>query len=370
MRIIVSISQKDERINSLIDSNTDLKLKLHNALLDVILKEQNIQKLENEVKELKKLKAKYLKESDTRSTGSQTCRQHILLSTLTTNIDIVYSRECSIQTDLSPTIDCNSFEKLNQFQSDFDEPEARVAALENKYNYINSKTQIHHIEKLQRMLDQDLGKFHCLARSNIRLICVDPENKHEPPQWLSSLLKAGKLPGRSDIRQTVRGSMKTSRASHDINSKEIRQGFKNCSSQTDISTLLIGLNFNKILPEDDLKTKIHKLHGQVVNHAFQKSKIDHRSTRLRNYCNNLNAGKEIKVFETDLSDDLKADFLKNNKVQQDKEAQTNQVINLTEIQNIHREIFARLAEKVEESLELEIKTSHKTLSGTGSQIDN
>ena len=366
-------------LESLIDSNNDLKLKLHKALLNVISKEETIQKLENEIKELKSSKAKYLKESDTRSTGSQTCHRHILSPISVTNIDMAYNsnptghQECSIQTDFSPTIDLNSFEKLNQFRSDFDEPEARFAALEEKYKYINSKTQIHHLEKLQRMLEEDLHKFHLTASLNKKMIGVDPDNKMERPQWLSSLLKSGKFPKRTEICETVRGSMKKSKASHEASSIKNRQGFKNCSSQTEISTLLIGLNFHKVSPEDDLKAKIHKLHGQVVNHAFEKSKIDHRSTRLRQYCDDLNAGKRIKVFESDLSDELKAVFLKTNESRRDKEVQTeirhDQSINVSEIQDIHRKIFTHLAEKVKQSLQLEIETTHKSLLETGFEID-
>lgn len=356
-----------------------MKLKLHNALLNVISKEQTIQKLENEVKELKSSKAKYLKENNNRSTGSQTCHRHIFSPISVINIDMASNsnssghQECSIQTDFSPTIDLNSFEKLNQFRSDFDEPEARFAALEEKYKYINTKTQIHHLEKLQRMLEGDFDKFHLTASLNKKMITVDPDNKMERPQWLSSLLKSGKFPLRSEICQTVRGSMKTAKVSHEISSIKIRQGFKDCSTQTDISTLLIGLNFDKVSPEDDLKEKIHKLHGQVVNHAFEKSKIDHRSTRLRQYCNDLNAGKRIKVFESDLSDELKADFVKTNESQRNKEVQTeilhDQSIYVSEIQDIHREIFTHLAEQVKESLRLEIGTTYKRLLGTDFQID-
>ena len=354
-------------------------MKLHNALLNAISKEQTIKRLQNEIKELKILNAKYLKESDTRSTESQTCHRHVLSPTSVTNIDMASPgnsnghQECSIQTDFYPTIDWNSFEKLNQFRNDFDEPEARFAAMENKYKYINSKTQIHHMEKLKSMLKEDFRIFHLMASSNRKLIFVDSDNKMERPQWLSGQLQSGKFPKRYEICKTVRGSMKTSKASHDQNSKKTHQGFKNCSSQTDISTLLIGLNFNKISPEDDLKVRIHKLHGQVVNHTFEKSKIDHRSTRLRQYCDDLNAGKRIKVFESDLSDELKADFLKINKSQRNKEVQTEVLddlsINLSEIQDIHRKIFTHLGEKVKESIQLEIETSHKTIFGTGFQID-
>ena len=138
-----------------------------------------------------------------------------------------------------------------------------------------------------------------------------------------------------------------------------------CASQTDISTTLIGLNFETVVAEDDLRTKIQKLHGQIVHHAFQKTRIDRHLARLRQYCEDLNLGKPTKVFKSDLSDELQEILLHCDQSQKNQEVQTERKcyadIDLSEIQHIHGEIFTHLAEKVTQSLHCEIAASLKTL---------
>ena len=153
------------------------------------------------------------------------------------------------------------------------------------------------------------------------------------------------------------------------------QGFRSCSSQTEISTLLLGTDFSKIRPDDDTKTKIARYHGIFITHSYMVSRQQSFRDRLKQYCKDLDDGKTIKVFESDLSDKLKTEINKGPSVIErtleiqkaciDQSTNTDDLPNgsqsqsVDDIELIHKEIFAQLESKVKSTLNFEIDAAIK-----------
>ena len=152
-------------------------------------------------------------------------------------------------------------------------------------------------------------------------------------------------------------------------------GFRSCSSQTEISTLLIRPDFSKIEPDNDTKTKIAKYNGEFILHSHLVSSQQSLFDRLKQYCKDLDAGKEITVFESDLSDELKAEFdrkpsvtantVKIEKTYNNQSTDTYDLSNgsqsrsIDDIGLIHKEIFAQLESKMKSTLNFEIDAAIK-----------
>ena len=153
-------------------------------------------------------------------------------------------------------------------------------------------------------------------------------------------------------------------------------GFRSCSSQTEISTLLIRPDFSKIEPDNDTNTKIAKYHGEFISHSHLVSRQQSLFDRLKQYCKNLDDGKEITVFESDLSDELKAKLNKNPPIKvktvtieeisyTHQSTDTNdlssgsQSTSVDDIGLIHNEIFAQIERKVKSTLNFEIDAAIK-----------
>ena len=97
--------------------------------------------------------------------------------------------------------------------------------------------------------------------------------------------------------------------------------------------------------------------------------------RLKQYCKDLDAGKEITVFESDLSDELKVELhrkpsIKENSVTIEKvffhqSTDTDDLLNgspsksIDEIGLMHKEIFAQLESKIKSTLNFEIDAAIK-----------
>ena len=150
-------------------------------------------------------------------------------------------------------------------------------------------------------------------------------------------------------------------------------GFRSCSSQTEISTLLIRPDFSKIEPENDTQTKIAKYHGQFITDSHMLSMQNMWLDRLKQYREDLDTGKDITVFESDLSAELKAEFNTSSSVKImtveksyiDQSTDTNdlstgsQSSSVGDLGLIHKEIFAQLESKVKSTLHFEIDAAIK-----------
>ena len=151
--------------------------------------------------------------------------------------------------------------------------------------------------------------------------------------------------------------------------------FRSCSSQTEISTLLILPDFSEINQDDDMKAKIAKYHGKFITHSQMASRQQQLYDRLKKYCKDLDAGKEITVFESDLSDELKVELkrkpsMKENTVNieklfihqstdTDEKSNGPQSRSIDDIGLIHKEIFAQLESKFKSTLNFEIDAAIK-----------
>ena len=104
------------------------------------------------------------------------------------------------------------------------------------------------------------------------------------------------------------------------------------------------------------------------------SKQQNLYERLKQYCKDLDAGKEITVFESDLSDELKAEFhtssvkttgMEMKKSYIDQSTDTNglstgsQSSSVGDLGLIHNEIFAQLESKIKSTLNFEIDEAIK-----------
>ena len=96
-----------------------------------------------------------------------------------------------------------------------------------------------------------------------------------------------------------------------------------CSSQTEISTLLIGMSFDKITPSDDTGSLVKKLNARLIALFMNQAKLETETNRLKQYCDDLNAGKEISVLKNDLSESnfrvIQLETEKRNELEENKE---------------------------------------------------
>ena len=151
---------------------------------------------------------------------------------------------------------------------------------------------------------------------------------------------------------------------------------RSCSSQTQISTLLIRPDFSEIEPDNDTRTKIEKYHGKLIANSHMVSRQQSLFDRLKQYCKDLDAGKEITVFESDLSDELKTGFnrkpsIETNIEKTEEKAYTDQCTDTNDLSNrsqsrsiddiglIHKEIVAQLESKIKSTLNFEIDAAIK-----------
>ena len=132
--------------------------------------------------------------------------------------------------------------------------------------------------------------------------------------------------------------------------------------------ILILPDFDNFAENDDIKTEIAKYHGRFIAHSHAVSMQQSFDERLKQYCNDLDAGKEITVFESDLSHELKF-LLRNSSIIEDEisvEICQEQHVDenfssklpssksIDEMRLIHNQIFSLLESKIRSTLISEI----------------
>ena len=242
---------------------------------------QTIQKLENEIISLKETLV-----SATGSAEVMAVDDSETVETTATyeSFDDEPSIECndlSTQTDFTPTMSFESFDELNTIRLDCP-AQARFLILQQKEE-LKAKTIEETLATKMRWKEQ----FESLAELKINLINFKAQ----------------------DDQTEVISDEKTSNS---IDKYMYGPGYdpfycKRCqdvSSQTDISTLLIGLDFEDGIPSDDFQSQIRKLNGALVKLNYNQLKYTAETNRFRQYCDDLNAGKEITVFESDFPQEV------------------------------------------------------------------
>ena len=186
------------------------------------------------------------------------------------------------QTDFSPTISFDILNELNQISQLQYPAESHVETLTQK---IALKEQENY--DLMRERERSCKKFHSLIKTKKNLITLASPNKSD------------------DAFIVVSQTYKLSRKNPDaLMQSDIRE----FGSQTEISTLSIGVNFEEIIPTDDYLVQIKKLHGRLIQFSERKNNLTAESKRFICYCDSLDSGKNIDVIGCDLPDEIELDL--------------------------------------------------------------
>ena len=219
----------------------------------------------------------------------------------------IQCNDISTQTDFAPTMSLESFDELNTIRLDCTAKE-RLTILEQKKN-LKKKAIIEGLEIRKRWFQQ----FQLQAMTHKTLISLKNENETRE-----------ELEGIHPIRTTV----------------SLPRYYRHSSSQTEISTLLIGLDFEDRLPSEDLYLQIRKLNGHLVTMNDNQFKLKAETNRFRQYCEDLNAGKQITVLGSDLSHELLDEMKLGQLVRSPKTITKGQLQKMiTKISNKKMEIF-------------------------------
>ena len=207
-------------------------------------------------------------------------------TTATYESDYEISIQCndlSTQTDFAPTMSFESFDELNTIRLDCSAP-ARLTILEQKKN-LKKRTINEGSEKRKQWFQQ----FQSLAPMWKHLVFIKFEAQTLEVISRRNSADKSENPGKIDVRKRP--------------AVLLPSFFRDSSSQTEMSTLLIGLDFEDHLPSDDDQSKIRKLNGHLLTMNDDLLKLNAETNRFRQYCDGLNAGKEITVSKSDLSDE-------------------------------------------------------------------
>ena len=282
--------------------------------------------------------------------------------------------DLSTQTDFNE-ISKNCFTNLNKLRLKHLEPQALMNALKMKLMVGDNSSETLALNKKL----EDLGKkFENEAKKKIKLIEVKTENETAFMAYVNLLRTFSGFPlNRAEIREAVINDMAVSNAAY-IESSFVpvsnSQSVRNCSSQTDISTLVINFNFEPVGPNDSLRIQKQKMFGQLAKYSIENAIKRQRCNRFIWYFDDLSANKNISVLQSDLSVRLKTALATSKSVKSVKldkspsevnpkvpDKMTTQSIQMdTEsIQSMQIEIFAQLERKVKSTLNFEIDAAIK-----------
>ena len=211
----------------------------------------------------------------------------------------------STQTDLMPTISHNLFRRLNNIRLEFTCPEMRLSKLEENYESTKLKNALTLTSQKQtnqnRMYD-----LKTIAPTKRHLVSITSQQATEFSLLLQKYRQIKIFPKGSEIRESVLTCFNDSNTFYNENCSDgPKPSQRCCSSQTEISSLLIRSNFDDITTKDDVITKIEKMHGKFIIFSYGSTKSIAHGDRLKQYFKDLNDGKQITVFASDLSDELK-----------------------------------------------------------------
>ena len=275
----------------------------------------------------------------------------------------------STQTDFNE-ISKNCFRNLNNIRLKHLEPEALLTASKMKL-MTDGKSIIGETLALNKKVEDLTEIFEDEAKKEMGHIEVKIQSETAFMAYVCHLRKHSRLPSRSDIRKLVISDMDASNATY-IETSFVPsvclsniQGVRNCSSQTEISTLLINFNFEPVGPNDSVKTQIQKLFGQMVKFSIEHAITRTRCKRLTRNVDDLKANKKTSVLQSDLSDGLKVALANNSasnsaksvKIENGTSKEKNVITSdkmATKLQSMHHEIFAQLERKVKSTLNIEI----------------
>ena len=186
------------------------------------------------------------------------------------------------QTDFSPTISFDIFNELNEITL-LKHPALRQLEILTQKLALNEKV----VYDLKKEWERSCEKFHSLAKTRKHLINLASPHKSD------------------DASNVVSESYKFSRKKPDT---VLQSDVGEIGSQTEISTLLIGVDFGEIILTDDLFLQIKNFHGRLIQLFTRKNNLIAESKRLICYCEDLESGKDIDVIGCDLPHDFEMDL--------------------------------------------------------------
>ena len=284
----------------------------------------------------------------------------------------------STQTDQVPTISHNLFRKLNNIRLEFTCPGMHLSKLEEMYESSKLNNAVHN------NVQNRMNDLKTIVLKKQHLVSISTQQATEFTLLLQKYRKIKIFPKGSEIRESVLTCFDDSNTFYNENFSEgPNSNQRCCSSQTEISSLLIRSDLDEIATQDDVITKIEKMHGKLIILSYGTTKSQAHSDRLKQYCKDLNEGKEITVFASDIPDELKTQIEKLRcavlGVTQDTNVVKNPGISLSknadipvrdlskrrhsnsisDMQLIQHEIFAQLERKLKSTLNVEFDAAIK-----------
>ena len=226
---------------------------------------QMIQNSENEIKSLNETIGASITDNESGTVESTTTYE---------SFDIQPTIQCknlSTQTDFTPTMSFESFDELNKIRLDFP-PSTQIAVLMQKESQ-KERDIMYGFDERALWFDRFQTVLENVNKDQIKLI----ETYSAPVVCVEVF----------ELTELHRASPSST---------------QHCSSQTEISTLLIGLSFDKISPSDDTGSLVQKLNARLIALCENQAKLETETNRFKQYYDDLNAGKEITVLKADLSE--------------------------------------------------------------------
>ena len=214
--------------------------------------------------------------------------------------------DLSTQTDFSPRLSSSTFRKLDRIRRESSNLDSLVAILtdcssKNDQVRLSQESMVKGLQKKKRDVKSQLKALVDSKGRNLILSSSANPDDIDLVEIIESLRRNDNLPRRYSIEELVGSTaLLSSKNYSELSTDSDKVNFRHCSSQTEISTLLIGLDFGDVLPTDNLQQTVSKLNGQWVCSNDCISKLNYEIRRLQWHCHNLIAGQEITVFENDL----------------------------------------------------------------------
>ena len=186
------------------------------------------------------------------------------------------------QTDFSPAISFDIFNELNEI-TQFQYPALRHMEILTQKLALNEQVAF----DLEKEREQSCEKFHSLSKKKKYLINLTLPNKFGDDSYAVSESYKLSMNKPNPLLQSDVGEIGT---------------------QTEISTLSIGVNFGEIILTDDLHLQIKNIHGRLIHLSDRKNYLIEESKRFICYCDNLYSGEEIEVIDRDLPNEIETDL--------------------------------------------------------------
>lgn len=213
---------------------------------------------------------------------------------ITNSLNRVKHDDLSTQTDFSPRLSQSAFLKLNKIRLQCSDPAEQISLLREKVDEVKTNQDAVINSFMSRLRIVKL-QFQTLAKINGPLLKISSSNPDDIDllDYIDQLRRDG-LPKRNF--ESSRIYFESAMDSDLINRRH-------SSSQTEISTLLIGVDFEVQTPMSHSQVSIAKLNSLLISHFHKTANFNVEINRFKRFCDDLNAGKEITAFECDLEEE-------------------------------------------------------------------